>query len=55
MSKIRYGIEKRKSHKGRQKWVWVAKKKGRYATIDEAIKAAKAKNKEEGGDGSGRV
>lgn len=48
MSKIRYDIEKRQSARGCWKWIWVAKIKGRYTTIDEAAKAAKAKNKEEG-------
>jgi hypothetical protein len=47
MTKIRYDIERRQSHRGRWKWVWVAKRKGRFATIDKAIRAAKKKNKEE--------
>lgn len=48
MAKIRYDIEKRQSSKRRWKYVWVAKVKGRYATIAKAVRAAKAKNKEEG-------
>ena len=46
MAKIRYDIKKRQSLGGKWKYVWVAKIKGRYATMDQAIKAAKAKNKE---------
>ena len=47
-SKIRYDIEKRQSSKGRWKWVWTTKKNGRFATVDEAFRAAKAKNRKEG-------
>ena len=44
---MKYDIEKRQSAMGKWKYVWVARKGGRFATIDEAVKAAKQRNKEE--------
>ena len=40
MAKIRYDIAKKQRSKGRWKWLWMAQSKGRFSTIDEAIRAA---------------
>lgn len=45
---MKYDIEKKQSHKGRWKYVWVARKGGRFATVDEAVRAARKLNEKEG-------
>ena len=47
MAKIRYDIEKRQSARGRWRWFWIGRTGGRYATIREAIRAARRRNQEE--------
>jgi len=45
---MKYDIEMKQSHKGKWKYVWVARENGRFATVDEAVRAARKLNKKKG-------